>query len=758
MIYSFERCVLNPSESLNSDQRPIEIHSRHRNGGIIEKISDCFLKATAMWRNFQLLVLAIVFLNSALGRVSLSFQKETTHSIYGKGELPNDIRLKPVKDLNGYFPFSPPKTLSEWENRAAKLKFQVKVALGLSPEPDRTPLNPRIHGRIDMGDYTIEKVFFESMPGFYVTGNLFRPKKSNGKMPGVLCPHGHWANGRFYDAGEAAAKVQVEQGAESDLEAARNPIQARCVHLARMGCVVFQYDMIGYADCIQISYDLAHRFAKQRPEYNGKNWGLFSPDAEMNLQSIMGLQTWNSIRSLDFLETLEDVDANRLAVTGASGGGTQTILLAAVDPRIKVAFPAVMVSTAMQGGCTCENCSLLRVTTGNVELAALFAPHPQGVTAANDWTKEMKTKGFPDLTKVYELFGKVDDVMLLSRTEFGHNYNKVSRTSMYGWFKKYLGLKGSTVERPYKRLTSTELTVWNEEFPRPESDPDFERRLLANWKKDSDRKLAEQAGLRKYFSAIFQQDIPRVENVSFESTSKHDRGGYWLIKGKLRNSKYSQELPVVFVHPKKWNEKVVILTNDSGKDALFRGEKLSKNVSDLVDQGFSVVGVDLLFQGDFLADGPLNKTRRVENPREAAAYTFGYNHSLFSHRVHDLMNLVVLVANHERKPKSISLIGLGDTGSIVAGAMTMVGDRVKDIYISRDSLSALDVNDIHAPFFMPGSMKYGGVVGMLRDSKRNVVVFGSSKSDVSKKQLNELMNQKSRLTTIQEKSFPLIID
>jgi Mg2+/Co2+ transporter CorC len=122
------------------------------------------------------------------------------------------------------------------------------------------------------------------------------------------------------------------------------------------------------------------------------------------------------------------------------------------------------------------------------------------------------------------------------------------------------------------------------------------------------------------------------------------------------------------------------------------------------------------------------------------------------------MNLVVLVANHERKPKSISLIGLGDTGSIVAGAMTMVGDRVKDIYISRDSLSALDVNDIHAPFFMPGSMKYGGVVGMLRDSKRNVVVFGSSKSDVSKKQLNELMNQKSRLTTIQEKSFPLIID
>ncbi len=712
-----------------------------------------------MWRNSQFLALAIVLLGSAIGRSASSFQSETMHSVYAKGELPNDMRLKPVKDLNGYFPFSPPETLSEWEKRAAKLRFQVKVSLGLTPEPDRTPLNPRIHGRIDMGDYTIDKVFFESMPGFYVTGNLFRPKKSKGRMPGVLCPHGHWANGRFYDAGEAAAKSQVEQGAETDLETARNPIQARCVHLARMGCVVFQYDMIGYADSIQISYDLAHRFGKQRPEYNGKNWGLFSPDAEMNLQSIMGLQTWNSIRSLDFLETLKDVDKTRLAVTGASGGGTQTFLLAAVDPRIKVAFPAVMVSTSMQGGCTCENCSLLRVTTGNVELAALFAPQPQGVTAANDWTKEMKTKGFPDLKKVYDLFGKADDVMLLSRTEFGHNYNKVSRTAMYGWFKKYLGLEGSTVERPYKRMTATELTVWNEEFPRPDADPDFERTLLAYWKKVSERKLAEEANLTKYFSAIFQREIPAASDVSFETILKKDHGDYWLIAGKLQNSKYSEELPVSFVHPKKWNEKVVILTSDSGKDSLFNGEDLSQHVSDLVGQGFSVVGVDLFFQGEFLGDGkPMNKTRRVENPREAAAYTFGYNHSLFSHRVHDLMNLVVLVANHERKPKSISLIGLGKTGSIVAGANTIVGEWVNGIFITRDSLSALSVTDIHDPFFMPGAMKYGGVVGMLRGSKGKVVVFGTSKSVLSKTELSKLIKQDSQSNKIQDKSFPSLMD
>src|SRR5260221_4765561 len=111
----------------------------------------------------------------------------------------------------------------------------------------------------------------------------------------------------------------------------------------------------------------------------------------------MGLQTGNSTGWRAFLLTLPEVDPERTAIPGASGGGTQTMLLAAVDPRVALSFPAVMVSTAMQGGCTCENSSLLRVNTGNIEFAALFAPKPQAVTTADDWTKEMFTKGFPEL-------------------------------------------------------------------------------------------------------------------------------------------------------------------------------------------------------------------------------------------------------------------------------------------------------------------------------------------------------------------------
>ena len=260
------------------------------------------------------------------------------------GKLPNDRRLGPLKDLDGYFPFSPCATTEEWSTRAKQIRRELAVALGLWPMPEKTPLNAVVHGRIERPDYTVEKVYFESLPGFFVTGNLYRPKGRSGKLPGVLCPHGHWKNGRFMDWGVEEVRKQVASGEEKFEEGGRSVLQSRCVQLARMGCVVFLYDMIGYADSVQFPESLAHGFSKQRPEMNAaENWGLFSPLAEAHLQSVMGLQTWNSIRALDFLTSLPDVDLKRVGVTGASGGGTQTFILCALDERPAVAFPAVMV-------------------------------------------------------------------------------------------------------------------------------------------------------------------------------------------------------------------------------------------------------------------------------------------------------------------------------------------------------------------------------------------------------------------------------
>src|SRR6516165_1043474 len=148
-----------------------------------------------------------------------------------EGELPKDSRLGKPIDLNGYFPFTPPASKQAWDSRRQDVREQVLVANGLWPMPPKTPLNPVIHGKIDREEYTIEKVFFASYPGHYVSGNLYRPKGKSGKLPGVLCPDGHWANGRFHEADDTIVAAEIKQGAEKTPEGAKYLLQARCAQL-----------------------------------------------------------------------------------------------------------------------------------------------------------------------------------------------------------------------------------------------------------------------------------------------------------------------------------------------------------------------------------------------------------------------------------------------------------------------------------------------------------------------------------------------
>lgn len=646
------------------------------------------------------------------------------------GQLPKDVRLEALKDLDGYFPFTPCKTPEEWVKRADRLRRQILVSQGLWPMPGRTPLNPVIHGRIERGDYTVEKVYFESLPGFYVTGNLYRPKGKTGKLPGVLCPHGHWDQGRFMDQGRENVRKEIVQGAERFEEGGRSALQARCVQLARMGCVVFHYDMIGYADSAQIPHALAHGFAKQRPEMNTTvDWGLFSPQAEAHLQSVMGLQTWNSIRSLDFLLSLPEVDPDRIACTGASGGGTQTFILCAIDPRVKVAFPAVMVSTSMQGGCTCENACNLRIGTGNVEFAALFAPKPLGMTAADDWTKEMPTKGFPELKQHYAMLGAPDNVMLKPLLHFGHNYNYVSRAVMYGWFNKHLhlGLPEPIVEEDYPRLTREEMSVWDDEHAKPTGGPEFERKLLRWLAADAERQLNEASKSPDDFRRVFGGGIEVVVGRSLDQAGKvvanvtatNDRGNYTETIGLLRNSTFNEELPAVYLHPKEWHRRTVVWVSAEGKSGLFTNSANDfclprSHIQKLLDAGFAVAGVDLLYQGEFLAgNAPVTRTRSVNNPREAAAYTFGYNHTLFAQRVHDILTIVKFIRENEPAPDELNVIGLDEAGPWVAAARAVAPAAISRAVINTGGFRFSRVLDIHDVNFLPGSAKYGDLPGMI---------------------------------------------
>lgn len=651
------------------------------------------------------------------------------------GELPADSRLEPLTDLDGYFPLNVPTSKARWEIRAESIRRRILVSQGLWPMPEATQLDPVIHGEQEMDGYTLSKVYFESMPGFYVTGVLYKPVGFKGKRPGVLCPHGHWRvskelSGRFYDRGVTAAQKEIDSGAEEILETARNPIQARCVHLARMGCVVFQYDMLAYADSNQLGYDVVHGFDSQRAHMNTPTgWGLFSPRAESNLQNVMGLQTYNSIRSVDFLQSLPEVDVDRIAVTGASGGGTQTFILSAIDPRIKVSMPAVMVSTAMQGGCTCENTSLLRVGTGNVEFAALFAPKPLGLTAADDWTVEMETKGFPELQKIYKMYDAQENVMLEAHTHFPHNYNLVCRKALYHWFNKHLelGFKEIPEEQPFPFQAKPVHTVWNDEHPEPESGDAFEKKLVKQWHDDAQQQLdqllySSKRSLESYKSVVgggidivIGARLPRNTEIDYEQVHKVDKGHFLEIGGFLNHIKNKTSIPILFLYPKEWNQKTVIWISKSGKAGLYAQDgNLTAGIKTLIDQGYTVMGVDLLMQGEFLVDSnPIPKTRRVANPRQAAGYTFGYNSTLFARRVHDVLTVISFVKHHETNPESISLVSLDATGPIAIAARAQARSIVDHLVATTNGFRFHQVDDLHSPEFLPGGAKYHDLPGML---------------------------------------------
>jgi dienelactone hydrolase len=615
------------------------------------------------------------------------------------GKLPEDRRLGKPKTLNDYFPMTPSPNRELWETRRKELREQVRVATGLWPMPERSPVRSVIHGKIDRDDYTIEKVFFASYPGHYVSGNLYRPKSRNGKQPGVLCPHGHWDKGRFYDAGEKAAQAQIAQGAEKTVEGARYPLQARCAQLARMGCVVFHYDMVGYADSQQIQ----HRE------------GFTDAMAELRLQSFMGLQAFNSIRALDFLLSLPEVDPKRIGVTGASGGGTQTFILCAVDDRPTVAFPAVMVSTAMQGGCVCENCSYLRRGTGNIELAALFAPKPLGMTGAHDWTIDIETKGLPELRATYRLYDAEDRVMARCFPQFQHNYNQVSREVMYNWFNPHLqlGQPEPVVEKAFVPVPPPELSVFDEQHPRP-SDATGIEGLRKYMTEASDRQIAalqpkDERTLNEFrrvvgtaLRVMVGDELPAARQVQEQSVKTAEEGDLHWRKLLLGRRNEGDQIPAAYVRGPEFNGTVVVWVHPAGKSSLVQDGKLVPAAKQILAKKAAILAVDVFLTGEF---------RGAETPAvdpKYAGFTFGYNRSLLANRVHDILTAVAH-AQGQTGTKTVHLVGFEGAGPWVLLARPLCRDTVERTAADFHQFRFDQLTAASDEMMLPGALKYGGL-------------------------------------------------
>jgi hypothetical protein len=389
-----------------------------------------------------------------------------------------------------------------------------------------------------------------------------------------------------------------------------------------------------------------------------------------------------------------------------------------------------MVSTAMQGGCTCENASLLRINTGNVEFAALFAPKPQGMTSADDWTREMATKGFPELKQHYSALGAANNVMLQRGEHFPHNYNAVSRSAFCTWLNRHfkLGFTEPVIERDYTPLGRAQLSVWDAQHPAPkQDDPDFERQLLQWFAADADKQLRASATsserLRRDVGAAVEVLVGRTFAGAGESEwqlkDKVDRGTYLEMTGLLSNRTHREQLPVVWLYPKQGNGRAVVWLEDSGKAGLYAADgSLKPAVRRLVDGGVIVLGADLLFQGEFLPDGQLlRQTRVVAEKREFAGYTFGYNHSVFAQRTHDVLTLVKFLregrGGSQPNPSSVALAGFGGTGPIAAAARAVAGGAIDRAAIATGGFRFGQLLDYRDPQFLPGGAKYLDIPGLL---------------------------------------------
>lgn len=732
------------------------------------------------------------FLPAALFLATISAQISAFANgprVLADGELPNDARLAEPVTLHDYHPFRPVDSKAEWEQRQRDIRDRVQIACGLWPLPTKTPMNPVIHGKVEGDGFTVERVILESFPGHFVTGSLFRPAgdslaigEKDGKRPVVLCPHGHWKDGRFYDAGEAGALKQIADGGERFVAAAHNPIIARCVQLARMGCVVFAYDMIGYADSIQFA---EHRRGPREHMNSPKmgEWGFVSPQATGRLQTNFGLQTWNSIRALDFVLGLDGADESRVLVTGASGGGTQTQMLAAIDDRVTASFPCVMPSTAMQGGCTCENTHLLRIGQGNIDIAAAVAPRPQGMTAADDWTIELETKGFSDLKKLYEMVGAPKNYEAHFDIHFKHNYNHVSRTHMYQFVNRHfgLGLKSPVLERDYDLLQKPELTVWTGDHAAPSGDQvgdAHERSLNRHWAEDSDAQIdallaptdAESLAktretLGRAIEILIGREIPEASEVNFGLVGKEERNGYLEMTGLIGNEKHGEEIPAAFAFPGKdtWKGTVVLWLSPEGKAGLFDGNEgaLREPVRKLIDRGVAVVGLDLFNQGEFLNPGETAE----ENPRipyskngqelpadswqRSPVYYYGYNHSTFARRVHDVLTALTFVRNHETwKVETVGIAGEPGTGHWIAAARAVAGSNLDRAVVNTGGFRFAKLESDWDADFIPGAIKYGDIGGMLALSAphRLLLIDDDAKLAESVKSIYATAGEKDALT------------
>lgn len=293
---------------------------------------------------------------------------------------------------------------TEWEARRDTLRKEVRERLGIDKLLPLCSKEKPEYSKIRKFDgYTVQNFRLKTVNGHTMCGSIYAPT-SKGKHPLIICPNGHFSNGRY-------GKVQ----------------QLRLGTLARMGAICVDYDLWGWGESADEVGSKAHQ----------------TPEAHV-------MQALNGIRILDWMIQRKDVDTKRIGVNGGSGGGTQTVLLTVLDDRFTAANPVVSVSSWFDGGCPCESGMPIQLAGGgtcNAELAAMFAPKPMMlVSDGGDWTSTTPELEYPYLQRIYGFYGATDKVSNIHLPKERHDFGDNKRNAVYKFFIDTFNLDASKLD------------------------------------------------------------------------------------------------------------------------------------------------------------------------------------------------------------------------------------------------------------------------------------------------------------------------
>lgn len=291
-----------------------------------------------------------------------------------------------------------------WEARKDTLRKEVRARLGIDKLLAVCTKDAPEYGKIRKFDgYTVQNFRLKTANGHTVCGSIYAPK-GKGKHPLIICPNGHFSNGRY-------GTVQ----------------QQRLATLARMGAICVDYDLWGWGESADEVGSKAHQ----------------TPEAHV-------MQALNGIRILDWMIQRKDVDKTRVGVNGGSGGGTQSVLLSVLDDRYTACCPVVSVSSWFDGGCPCESGMPIQLAGGgtcNAELAAMFAPKPMMlVSDGGDWTSTTPELEYPYIKRIYGFYGAADKVMNVHLPKERHDFGPNKRNAVYKFFIETFKLDASKLD------------------------------------------------------------------------------------------------------------------------------------------------------------------------------------------------------------------------------------------------------------------------------------------------------------------------